>query len=119
MSQSNIALNIAEYWQPLCSRNDLVANSGVVALVEGQQVALFYLPDTEEEVFAIGNRDPKSGANVIGRGIVGQMGGDLVIASPLYKQHFRLSDGSCVEYPEQQLQVWPARLCGDRVEIRL
>lgn len=106
-------------WRALCSRRDLVANSGVVAWLEGEQVALFHLPDTEagEQIFAISNKDPKSGANVIGRGILGQLKGDLVIASPLYKQHFRLADGSCLEYPEQQLQVWPARLNGDAVEI--
>ena len=106
-------------WRALCSRRDLVANSGVVAWLEGEQVALFHLPDTEtgEQVFAISNKDPKSGANVIGRGILGQLKCDLVIASPLYKQHFRLADGSCLEYPEQQLQVWPARLNGDAVEI--
>ncbi|HAO74750.1 MAG TPA: nitrite reductase (NAD(P)H) small subunit, partial [Pseudomonas sp.] len=53
----------------------------------------------------------------IGRGIVGSLKGELVIASPLYKQHFRLADGSCLEYPEQRLQVWPVRLIGDEVQI--
>lgn len=106
-------------WRALCSRRDLVANSGVVAWVDGEQVALFHLPDTEtgEQVFAIANKDPKSGANVIGRGILGQLKGDLVIASPLYKQHFRLADGTCLEYPEQRLRVWPVRLNGDAVEV--
>ena len=128
MSQSNVVR--AEFrqaapnpavWRALCSRSDLVANSGVVAWHEGAQVALFHLPHTleGEKLFAIDNRDPKSGANVIGRGIVGQLKGDLVIASPLYKQHFRLEDGSCLEYPEQSLRVWPVRLNGDAVEIGL
>ena len=40
-----------------------------------------------------------------------------MIASPLYKQHFRLEDGSCVEYPEQRLRVWPARLNGEAVQV--
>jgi nitrite reductase (NADH) small subunit len=122
MSQPNAvraesARNVS--WRTLCSRNDLVANSGVVAWLDGEQVALFHLPETEtgEQVFAIANKDPKSGANVIGRGLLGQLKGDLVIASPLYKQHFRLVDGSCLEYPEQSLQVWPVRLNGDAVEI--
>ncbi|HSX70711.1 MAG TPA: nitrite reductase small subunit NirD [Pseudomonas sp.] len=113
----NTALNLEAAWQPLCSAADLVANSGVVALAAGEQVALFYLPETEQKVFAIGNRDPKSGANVIGRGIVGHLQGELVIASPLYKQHYRLNDGGCLEYPDQQLPVWPVRLHGERVEI--
>jgi nitrite reductase (NADH) small subunit len=107
-----------EQWQALCSRHDLVANSGVVAWHQGAQVALFHLPDTQgQTLYALDNRDPKSGANVIGRGIVGSLKGDLVIASPLYKQHFRLADGSCLEYPEQSLRVWPVRLNGDLVEI--
>ncbi|MCG6538653.1 nitrite reductase small subunit NirD [Pseudomonas sp. KSR10] len=122
MSQSN-AVRVDSVqpagWRALCSRRDLVANSGVVAWLDGEQVALFHLPETEagEQVFAIANKDPKSGANVIGRGIVGQLKGDLVIASPLYKQHFRLQDGTCLEYPEQRLQVWPVRLNGEAVEI--
>jgi nitrite reductase (NADH) small subunit len=115
----NIALNLKCNWQPLCSTADLVANSGVVALLEGQQVALFYLPESEQQVFAIGNCDPKSGANVIGRGIVGHLQGELVIASPLYKQHYRLRDGGCLEYPELNLPVWPVRLNGAVVEIAL
>lgn len=105
-------------WRHACDRSDLVANSGVVALVDGVQVALFYLPDAGgQTLYAVSNRDPKSGANVIGRGIVGQLCGDLVVASPLYKQHFRLADGSCVQFPEQRLQTWQARFNGDAVEI--
>jgi len=106
-------------WQALCDRHDLVAHSGVVAWHDKAQVALFYLPDDEhgEQIYAIENKDPKSGANVIGRGIIGQIKGQIVIASPLYKQHFRLSDGACLEYPDQVLRVWPARLHGDAVQI--
>jgi nitrite reductase (NADH) small subunit len=108
-----------EGWRPICRRADLVGNSGVVALVDDTQIALFYLPDAEgQNLYAIENRDPKSGANVIGRGIIGHLGGELVVASPLYKQHFRLRDGQCVEYPEQRLRTWPARLNGDTVETR-
>jgi nitrite reductase (NADH) small subunit len=125
MSQSNVvriephhAIESPAQWRMLCSRQDLVANSGVVAWLDGAQVALFHLPDSQgKTLYAIDNRDPKSGANVIGRGIVGNLKGDLVIASPLYKQHFRLEDGSCLEYPEQNLRVWPVRLNGDAVEI--
>ncbi|TBU97953.1 nitrite reductase small subunit NirD [Stutzerimonas kirkiae] len=104
-------------WQPVCRQTDLVANSGVVVRLGDEQIALFYLPETEQQVFAVGNRDPKSAANVIGRGLLGQLAGELVIASPLYKQHFRLSDGGCLEYPEQRLKVWPARLREATVEI--
>lgn len=102
-------------WRALCNRQDLVANSGVVAWLDGDQVALFHLPG--DQVYAIENRDPKSGANVIGRGILGTLKGRTVVAAPLYKQHFCLDDGTCLEDPQQRLKVWPARLNGDVVEI--
>lgn len=112
------AMPAAASWLPVCTRRDLVADSGVVALVDGRQVALFYLPAVAgETLYALDNRDPKSGANVIGRGIVGHLAGELVVASPLYKQHFRLRDGACVEYPEQSLRAWPVRFNGDAVEV--
>ncbi|QEY62005.1 nitrite reductase small subunit NirD [Metapseudomonas lalkuanensis] len=105
-------------WQAVCRREDLVPNSGVVAWVSNIQVALFYLKGEEgDQLFAVQNHDPLAQANVIGRGIVGHLGGNLVIASPLYKQHYRLEDGSCLEYPEQKLRVWPVRLQGDVVEV--
>ncbi len=106
----------AVHWQALCSRQDLVADSGVVAWFDGAQVALFYL-SSEERLYAVDNRNPQSGANVIGRGIVGHLKGHRVIASPLYKQHFCLEDGHCLEDPQQQLRTWPVRLVGDVVEI--
>jgi len=123
MSQSNaerihteVASNI---WRAVCGREDLVDNSGVVVWLEGVQVALFYLPEAAEgsTLYAIDNHDPLSGANVIGRGLVGNLKGDMVIASPIYKQHFRLKDGSCLEFPEQRLRVWPVRLNGQHVEV--
>lgn len=121
LSAERIEQHHALQWQSLCLRDDLVANSGVVAWVEGAQIALFYLPNevSGKQLYAVDNRDPKSGANVIGRGIIGNLAGDLVIAAPLYKQHFRLDDGTCLEYPEQQLRTWPVRLQGDTVEIAL
>lgn len=83
--------------QNICKREDLIQNSGVCALLEGEQVALFYVPDTEQQVFAIGNWDPIGKANVLSRGIVGEIGEELVVASPLFKQHFSLLTGQCLE----------------------
>ncbi|MGY2260214.1 nitrite reductase small subunit NirD [Pseudomonas sp. SDO55104_S430] len=122
MNQSNAqrvtrAENV-DVWESVCSQQDLVNDSGVVVWLDGAQVALFYLPGAEgKTLYAIDNHDPQSGANVIGRGLVGSIKGDLVVASPIYKQHFRLEDGSCLEYPEQRLRVWPARLNEGRVEV--
>ncbi|MHC8314703.1 nitrite reductase small subunit NirD [Pseudomonas sp. LB3P31] len=117
MSPSNVQRNLAA-WKMVCREQDLVSNSGVVVWFEGAQVALFYLPDAQgRSLYAIDNHDPQSGANVIGRGLIGCIKGDMVVASPIYKQHFRLEDGHCLESPQQRLRVWPVRLNGGLVEL--
>ncbi|EPC02341.1 nitrite reductase [Litchfieldella anticariensis FP35 = DSM 16096] len=118
-------------WQTLCTKNDLVAFSGVAAWIETAegpaQVALFYLPTGpntpglpghETELYAIDHHDPFSKANVIARGIVGDLKGQPVVASPIYKQHFRLKDGVCLEDESVQLRTWPVRFEGDEVWIK-
>ncbi|ATJ83651.1 nitrite reductase small subunit NirD [Halomonas beimenensis] len=108
-------------WQPLCSRDDLVPHSGVAAWLETAdgpaQVALFYLPGQDTELYALDHRDPFAGANVIARGIVGDLDGEPVVASPLYKQHFRLRDGRCLEDETVHLRTWTVRFDDDRVMI--
>ena len=106
-------------WSTLCLKSDLVPHSGVAALYQDQQIALFYIPEYQDEVFAIGNHDPFSGANVLARGLIGDLQGEPMVSSPLYKQHFSLQSGSCIEDPEICVPVWPVRLREDRVEIML
>ncbi|MEQ8486821.1 MAG: nitrite reductase small subunit NirD [Pseudomonadales bacterium] len=81
----------------VCAISDLVPGAGVGARLGETQVALFHLPEETPAVYAIGNHDPIGGANVLSRGIVGDLGGELVVASPLYKQHFSLVTGRCLE----------------------
>ncbi|MBX2836474.1 MAG: nitrite reductase small subunit NirD [Gammaproteobacteria bacterium] len=104
----------------ICSVEDLVANSGVCALIESngieEQVALFYLPATDKKVFALGNWDPVGKANVLSRGIVGNVGGELVIASPMYKQHFSLTTGKCIEQ-DVSVPIYPIEISGDDVVL--
>ncbi len=102
----------------LCSVADLVPGSGTAVIKDGEQIALFYLPSHEPCLYGIGNYDPIGGANVISRGIVGDHGGELVVASPLYKQHFSLRDGRCVEEPDITLPVYPVAIVGDQVVIQ-
>ena len=100
---------------PVCRLNDIVPYTGVCALVDGCQVAVFRLGD--DKLYAIANYDPFSRANVLSRGIVGDIKGELVVASPVYKQHFSLTSGQCVEDPSVRVSVFPVRLDGDVVWI--
>lgn len=100
---------------PVCSVEDLVPGRGACALVNGVQVAIFRLP--RGSVYAIGNHDPFSKANVLSRGIVGDLKGELVVASPIYKQHFSLVSGQCLEKPEVSVPVYPVRTLKGRIEV--
>ena len=95
-------------WVAVCRLNEIVPNTGVCALVGGRQVAVFRLDD--DRVYAIDNHDPFSQANVLSRGIVGDLKGELVVASPVYKQHFSLASGQCLEDAGVCVPVFPVRL---------
>jgi len=92
----------------VCRIGDIVPNTGVCALVNGRQVAVFRLDD--DSVYAIDNYDPFSRANVLSRGIVGDLKGEVVVASPVYKQHFSLKSGQCLEEPGVRVPVYAVRL---------
>ena len=100
-------------WVAVCRLDDIVPNTGVCALVGERQIAVFRLDD--DSVYAISNHDPCSRANVLSRGIVGDLKGELVVASPVYKQHFSLISGQCLEDPAVRVEVFPVRLEGDVV----
>ncbi|MBI4203522.1 MAG: nitrite reductase small subunit NirD [Betaproteobacteria bacterium] len=102
-------------WTAVCRLRDIVPNTGVCALVGGRQVAVFRLDD--DRLYAIDNHDPFSRANVLSRGIVGDLKGELIVASPVYKHHFDLASGQCLENPEVRVSVYPVRLEGDMVLV--
>jgi nitrite reductase (NADH) small subunit len=111
-------------WQAVCRVTDLIENAGVCALVNGLQVAIFYIPDIgntnlglNSNVYAIGNYDPIGKANVLSRGIIGDINGLLVVASPLYKQHFDLETGRCLEDEAVTVPVYACRIDNDRVQV--
>lgn len=109
---------LSENARVICQHEDLIPNSGICALVNGQQVAIFYLPEEEPQVYAIGNWDPIGKANVLSRGIVGDVQGRIVVASPLYKQHFDLTTGECLENEDTPVPVFPVELIDGQVILR-
>jgi nitrite reductase (NADH) large subunit len=70
-----------------------------------------------DEVYALSNRDPASDANVLSRGIVGDLKGELVVASPIYKHHYSLMTGQCQEDPDLHVDVFPARVIDGHVMV--
>ena len=107
-NQAAISTATSGTWHAVCALDDIWPNTGVCALVESRQVAIFRLQD--DQLYAIDNYDPHSDANVISRGIVGDLGGERVVASPIYKHHYQLSTGICVEDADIRLQTYPVEL---------
>jgi nitrite reductase (NADH) small subunit len=105
-------------WQDVCSVDDLQPDSGVCALVDGQQVAIFYMPK-DKAVFAINNYDPFGHANVLSRGLIGDINGQPVVASPLYKQHFNLQTGVCLEDETVTIPAYPVRIENGSVQVSI
>ncbi|MEQ1543786.1 nitrite reductase small subunit NirD [Methyloglobulus sp.] len=104
-------------WKNVCSADDLQPDSGVCALVDGQQMAIFYMAK-EQAVYALHNYDPIGKANVLSRGVIGDIKGEPVVASPLYKQHFSLKTGRCLEDEQAVVPVYPVRILNGRVEVQ-
>jgi nitrite reductase (NADH) small subunit len=102
-------------WTDVCAVEDILPGTGVCALVGGRHVAVFRIGG--DRFFAIDNVDPKSGASVLSRGLVGNLGDRLVVASPLYKNHFDLQTGECLELPEQSVRAHAVRADSGRVSV--
>jgi nitrite reductase (NADH) small subunit len=106
-------------WASICRLELLQPGRGVAALLGDRQVALFRVAreDGPDAVYAIGNYDPCGGASVLSRGIVGDRGGEPVVASPLYKQAFSLVTGQCVDDPSQEVPVYRVSVANGWVRI--
>ncbi|MFV5191574.1 MULTISPECIES: nitrite reductase small subunit NirD [Acinetobacter] len=115
-SLKNINMLPENQWVEVCALEDITPNTGVGALIEGQSVALFRVGH-EKRIYALSNKDPFSQANVMCRGIIGDLQGERVIASPIYKQHFSLATGRCLEDKDQKLLVFPTKIENGRVWV--
>ena len=101
------------------SLSELQEDSGACVLINDVQVAVFYLPKETPSLYALHNWDPLGKANVLYRGIVGDINGELVVASPLYKQHFSLHTGRCLEDDAARVPTYEISLEGDSVIVTL
>ncbi len=107
-------------WITVCSDTDLVTNSGVCALLNEQQIALFKIKSANnEQLFAVSNWDPIGKANVLYRGLLGSVQDSKVIISPLYKQRYCLESGQCLDDAAIKLIVYPVRIEQKQVQLQL
>ncbi|MEJ2045084.1 MAG: nitrite reductase small subunit NirD [Reinekea sp.] len=111
-----MTVSTQQQWQTVCQLTDLIPQSGVAAKINNRQIALFYIPE-HNRVYAIDNYCPFAEANVLARGIVGDLNEQLIVASPLYKQHFNLQTGACLEDDSVKVACYPTKIDNDSICI--
>lgn len=108
----------------ICHLNDIIPDTGVCALIDGKQIAIFRTK--RDDLFALDNFDPFSQANVLSRGLIGgttivsDTGADeevLYVASPIYKQRFNLATGQCLDDGNVTLSAYRVALYNDNVML--
>ena len=105
----------AARWTAVCPLERLQPERGVAALVGGEPVAVIRTHD--DRLWALHNVDPFSRASVLSRGIVGDVAGTPVVASPIFKQHFALDSGRCLEDSSVAVVTYPVRVNEGTVEV--
>lgn len=106
-------------WQNICELDDILPNMGICALLNSQQIAIFRIIDQagKEALFAVNNFCPFSESNTLSRGLTGCLNNTIVVASPIYKQHFDLATGQCLEDESVSIQTYDVRLCGSAIQL--
>jgi len=107
-----------EGWVEVCRLSAIPVYAGMAARLANQQIALFHLPHHPQQVFALSNHEPDSDANVLARGLVGDVKGEPVVISPLYKQRFRLRDGQSLDQAPVVLRSWHVKVEEGRVWVQ-
>ncbi|POX39521.1 nitrite reductase (NAD(P)H) small subunit [Streptomyces sp. Ru73] len=115
LTTGTVELRTDRGWLPVCDSAWLIPGRGVAVLLpDGGQAALFL--DRAGRPYAIGNRDPFTGAYVLSRGLTGSADGRPYVASPLLKQRFDLATGACLDDAAVSVPVYETRLAAEATE---
>lgn len=102
-------------WQSVCPVDALEVKRGATALVHGQAIAIFRMPD--DVVYALGNHDPFAKASVIAKGIVGVRDGVPFVASPAHRHGFDLRTGQCLDDPHVTIPAYEVRVVDGLIHV--
>lgn len=108
---------MTDRWTDICALSDLEPEWGEAALLDDRQVAIFRLWD--DRVIITDQIDPRTGAAVMARGLIGTRAGCPTIASPLHKECYSLLTGECFTDPAYRLPVHRCRVVDGVVQIGL
>lgn len=104
-------------WFRACAVTEFEPFWGEAIRVGDLQIALFFI--SPDEIYAVDHLDPDTGAAVIARGIVGSRGDAPTVASPLHKQVYDLSTGTCFSDPDLALRTFRTRVVDGVLEVEV
>jgi nitrite reductase (NADH) small subunit len=111
---SNAERSEALEWFDIAGVDDIIPGTGAPARLGDKQIAVFR---DKTNIYAIDNLDPFSDANVLSRGLLADMKGRICVASPVYKQHFCLKTGECLEDATVNVRAYPVTLRDERILV--
>lgn len=104
-------------WTKVCKKDLMIPDTGLcVKGSNGEHIAVFWEGATNQ-LFAISNQCPFANASVLSRGLLAEFSGKLTVASPVYKQHFDLKTGECLEDETVSLKTFQVRESEGMVEV--
>jgi nitrite reductase (NADH) large subunit len=105
-------------WQYVTDMEKIVPDSGVCALVNDIDIALFK-SHKNDILFAVENIDPFSNTSVLSRGILGDKNGEPMVISPISRKKFSLRTGQCLDDEYTKIRVFEVRENQGKVEIEI
>lgn len=127
--ESQVQTHSSDAWLTVCSTEDIAPNTGVCALLNGEQVAIFKVKNALDSsandayyayyaYYAVSNFDPVGKANVLSRGLIGDSQQTWTIASPLYKEEYCLKTGESLADDTVRLQTYEVRAQDGLIQLK-
>lgn len=103
-------------WHAACRIEDIPADGGACALINGRQIAIFNLA-RRGEWYATTNECPHRQQMALARGMTGSQGDEPKVACPFHKKTFSLRTGECLNDEGYRIDTYPVRISNGVVYV--
>ena len=105
-------------WHLACNTEDIPANGGACALIDGEQIAIFNF-ERRGEWYATQNLCPHRQQMALSRGMIGSTGSENEpkVACPFHKKTFSLKSGKCLSGDDYVIKTYSVKVEGGEVFV--
>lgn len=105
-------------WFKAARVSDFPENGGACVKYKDEQIAVFNF-SRRNEWYACQNMCPHKMQMALSRGMIGSHESEPKVACPFHKKTFSLKTGNCLNADEQSIRVFPVKVEGDFVFIKV